>query len=154
MIGYQNLLYGLKETQVKDYDIAGILLIIFISLVVILINVLPVLNVEHYTGTVVDKYQKATFSNDTGKDRFYVVVDVSNDSRVVFVNEDEFFKWKFNSADVQASLEVGKHYEITTVGWRIPFLSMFKNIIKVTPVKENNVKQYPISPTLLAIWLR
>lgn len=38
---------------------------------------------------------------------------------------------QFNSADIYAGIEVGHTYEITTVGWRIPFLSAFPTILGV-----------------------
>lgn len=38
---------------------------------------------------------------------------------------------QFDSADIYASIEVGHTYEITTVGWRIPFLSAFPTILGV-----------------------
>lgn len=36
----------------------------------------------------------------------------------------------YDSADVYADIDEGKTYEFTTVGWRIPFLSMFPNVIE------------------------
>lgn len=53
----------------------------------------------------------------------------------VYSNVDNIFFGKFNSSNIQASLKVGKTYELKTQGWRIPFLSMYKNVISV---EENN----------------
>lgn len=41
---------------------------------------------------------------------------------------------QFDSADIYASIETGHTYEITTVGWRVPFLSAFPTILG-TPVE-------------------
>lgn len=38
---------------------------------------------------------------------------------------------QFDSADIYASIEAGHTYKITTVGWRIPFLSAFPTILGV-----------------------
>lgn len=43
---------------------------------------------------------------------------------------------QFNSADIYAQIQPGLTYEITTVGWRIPFLSAFPTILG-TPVEVN-----------------
>jgi hypothetical protein len=49
----------------------------------------------------------------------------------VFQNTDELFAWKFNSADFQKNLKVGNKYQLLVCGFRIPFLSMFRNIIRI-----------------------
>lgn len=46
----------------------------------------------------------------------------------VYKVSDLLFKGKFNSSDIYATLKVGKKYEITTTGYRINALSMYKNI--------------------------
>ena len=49
----------------------------------------------------------------------------------VYQNSDAFFHFKFDSADVQASLVPGNSYFVDYYGWRIPFLSMYPNIVEV-----------------------
>lgn len=56
----------------------------------------------------------------------------------VFKNTDELvwgWRWKMDSANMQASLHTGHTYRIRTVGYRIPFLSTFENIIYADEVK-------------------
>lgn len=48
----------------------------------------------------------------------------------VFANRDSLIHWKFDSADVQNNLREGRAYRFTVTHWRIPFLSMFRNIIE------------------------
>lgn len=55
----------------------------------------------------------------------------------VFVNMDSLVNAKFNSADFQNSVDVGQEYRLVVTGWRVPFLSMFRNVIRVTPVRNN-----------------
>lgn len=70
----------------------------------------------------------------TGKDRvvgkedskWIVMTDV-----VSLENTDSFLHLKFNSTDLQGQLEEGKMYNVTYYGYRVPFMSMYPNIINV-----------------------
>lgn len=46
----------------------------------------------------------------------------------VYKISDLLFKWKFDSSDIYSKLKVGKTYEITTTGFRIPLISEYQNI--------------------------
>lgn len=55
----------------------------------------------------------------------------------VFRNEDALVlgdKWKVDSSSLQATLHVGKTYKVSTIGWRIPWLSMYPNVIHAEEV--------------------
>lgn len=51
--------------------------------------------------------------------------------------EDVPFRGQWNSADIFGALEEGRTYEVTTIGWRIPWASIFPSILgtprEVTP---------------------
>lgn len=47
----------------------------------------------------------------------------------VFNNVDTLWHWKWNSSDFYNKIEAGKTYELTVYGYRIPFLSGYRNII-------------------------
>lgn len=49
----------------------------------------------------------------------------------VYENTDSFVFGKFNSADFQNELEVCEKYRVKVAGWRIPFLSMYQNIVEI-----------------------
>ena len=49
----------------------------------------------------------------------------------VFENTDSWLFLKFNSADYQNKLEVGKTYKVKVAGWRVPFLSMYRNVVGI-----------------------
>lgn len=53
----------------------------------------------------------------------------------VFENTDEVFVGKFNSSDFYRVIKVGTKYEFRTIGFRIPFLSMYKNIIGIKEIE-------------------
>lgn len=48
----------------------------------------------------------------------------------VFENEDALFLGKWNSSDVQGQLKIGETYTVKVIGWRLPFFSMYRNIIE------------------------
>lgn len=49
----------------------------------------------------------------------------------VFENTDSLFFWKFNSSDVYGELLPEQEYCVLAAGWRVPFLSMYRNIIRL-----------------------
>ncbi len=54
-----------------------------------------------------------------------------------FVNEDVWYRLKFDSGSVQndAIRLKGKLVKIKKYGWRIPFLSRYENVVKIEEVK-------------------
>ena len=56
--------------------------------------------------------------------------------KTTFENTDSIFHWKFNSSDLQGKIERDTMYSFTTVGWRVPFLSMYPNIIKIEKLEN------------------
>jgi hypothetical protein len=54
-----------------------------------------------------------------------------------FVNEDVWYRLKFDSGSVQndAIRLKGKLAKIKKYGWRIPFLSRYENVLKIEEVK-------------------
>ncbi len=55
---------------------------------------------------------------------------------MVFENTDNMFRGKWNSSDFYNRLQVGKKYKFVVIGYRVPFLSMYKNIIKIEEIQE------------------
>lgn len=72
------------------------------------------------TGTEVKRY------DDSDK---YIVFTESG----TFKNEDSFWYWKWNSSDIQGKLKSmeGQTIKLRIYGWRIPFLSMYENVISI-----------------------
>ncbi len=46
-----------------------------------------------------------------------------------YKNTDSLIQMKFNSSDLQSTFENGKQYTCTTNWFRVPLLSMYRNII-------------------------
>lgn len=51
-----------------------------------------------------------------------------------YVVEDSLFIFRFDSADVYGGLVPNTKYEIKSGGYRVPFLSLFPNVISVKPL--------------------
>ncbi len=51
-----------------------------------------------------------------------------------FKNTDTILHLKFNSSDVYRSIKKGKAYKAKIYGWRVPFLSMYRNILSVKEI--------------------
>lgn len=49
----------------------------------------------------------------------------------VVENVDSLIFGKFNSSDVYRDFKTGKTYEIRVAGLRIPFLSMYRNVVEI-----------------------
>src|SRR6056297_850388 len=73
--------------------------------------------------TVVEKITKYH-----GGDEKYLV---STESGEIFEIADTIAFLRFDSSNVYFSLEEGQTYTCKVAGWRIPFLSMYRNIIEV-----------------------
>lgn len=70
------------------------------------------------------------------KDRTTKAGSDSSDMRVytscgTFAVGDVLLRGQFDSADIYGSISEGKSYDLTTIGWRVPILSMFPTIIEV-----------------------
>lgn len=64
-----------------------------------------------------------------GGDKYLLYTDQG-----VFQNTDSIWAWKFRSSDLQAELRDGGRYRCETQGWRIPFLSEYRNVLDCEPV--------------------
>lgn len=50
----------------------------------------------------------------------------------VFENVDNFIPYfKFNSSDLNRKLTPGQTYTFKVYGWRVPFLSWYRNIVRI-----------------------
>lgn len=105
--------------------VAIIVLVLIVIGIVIGCNACTSFNDHTYTIEVADK--ERVNSGDSGK---YLIYGRSDDGEtLVFENTDALLRGKFNSSNVYAEIEIGKTYEVTVVGYRIPILSEYENII-------------------------
>ena len=67
-----------------------------------------------------------------GSDSFYLVWGKTPDGQEeAFSVRDDWWRLHFNSSDTYGQLTVGKTFEVTVTGFRIPFFSMYRNIFWV-----------------------
>lgn len=64
----------------------------------------------------------------------------------VYENTDSWFRLKFNSSTVQGQFDEGESYNCDTYGWRVPFFSMYPNIIACTANDDGKVSLFTTDP--------
>lgn len=109
------------------------LLLFTVPLVILSLIAIPTIytiasynNTNTYTVTVADKETKK--NSDSSK--YLVFTKLENGEVKVFEITDALFAWRFNSSDIYAEMDIGETYEIRTIGFRIPFLSTYENIME------------------------
>lgn len=65
---------------------------------------------------------------------YFVFQPDGSQSPELLANEDAYLFGKVNSGDLLVILQEGRRYKLTIVGFRIPPLSMFKNILRADPL--------------------
>ena len=101
----------------------------------------PHLDRDVYIATVTDKERVVKRRGDKVSSKYLVFTELQEGGTKVFKNTDSLLEFKFNSSDLQGRLKEGQTYEIGTYGWRVPLLSMYKNIVSV---REENQRDYII----------
>ena len=103
----------------------------FITAVIILMSFLvyplALFSSSDIVEDCVTKTERINKSNES-----YYLVFAENE---VYKNEDSFIRFKFNSSDFYRDIKEEECYEFTVQGWRIPFLSMYRNIYKLDSIK-------------------
>lgn len=84
------------------------------------------------TSTVTDKDVKRV----DGSDKYLIYTKAESGSVEVFEIEDALLLGQFASSNTYGEIEIGKTYEFTVRGSRIPFLSMYPNICDVSEVVD------------------
>lgn len=107
-----------------------------IALIVAGVGCFTVFNDHEVVATVVDKAVKVDVApkEGGGASSYYLIFT----DKGVFKNTDEPFRWKFDSSNFYAKIRVGETYRFTLIGWRIPFFSVYENIIKAESVRSEN----------------
>ena len=87
--------------------------------------------VDHVSGHITNSYVK----NEGNAGVYYVVLQKDDGTTEVFQDRDSLWQWKWNSSDAFAQLTAiqknNQHVTFEVTGWRIQFLSWYRNIITV-----------------------
>ena len=81
------------------------------------------------------QFNDHTYTEDSSSSKYIVFADDQNGNSLVFQNTDNILRGKVNSSNMQGQLKVGNTYEITVIGYRVPLLNMYENIIKMKEIK-------------------
>ena len=115
--------------KVKGFSvIESLITLAFAATVLCMVAVGPVMSyssVEHSQITVKDK-ERVCEGGKVSECRYLVFTDQG-----VYENTDSFLHFKFGSSDVHNDLEVGKTYNVKTNWYRVPFFSMYQNILEI-----------------------
>lgn len=110
-------------------DIETVAVLTFWGLLILAAVSIPIIRqTTHHTETLtVERTERVAEANSS---RYLIWTD-----KGVYENTDELLQWKFNSSDLYGQLKAGKSYECDMVGWRVPFLSWYPNLISCDEVK-------------------
>ena len=86
---------------------------------------------------VKDKERSIDGTGDSIKGKYIVFAEGE-----VFENTDSYLFGKFGSSNIQNQLDLGQTYEIVVAGWRVPFLSWYRNIISIEAVGDKEYNYY------------
>ena len=76
--------------------------------------------------TVTDKERVISRRGNSTTSKYLVFTETET-----FENTDCFAMGKFRSSDIQGRLKPGETYTVDVYGWRVPFLSAYRNIVRV-----------------------
>lgn len=99
--------------------------IVLISVIafIVYISALFIETIASNTVTAIVKSKERIIKDG---DSYYLIFT----DKGVFKNADSFFFLKFNSSDFHNEIDVGEWYVFETIGWRIPIISAYPNIVK------------------------
>lgn len=113
----------------RGYTLIEIL--VFVSIAVVILAIPVSCTAQSFNDTVVTatvEKKESVSSKDSHTYLFFT-------DKGVFENDDNLLRGKWNSSDFYNEIKEGKTYKFTLIGWRVPFLSWYKNIIKYEEVK-------------------
>lgn len=125
----------MKNAKTKRFFVTTICMLMLIA-IVCAVNIPFSFNDTDYIVTVTDKDRIVENSKDKSSSKYMVFADDEDGNALVFENTDCFIRFKFNSSNIQGQLKEGHTYEITVIGYRVPFFSWYQNIIKAVEITE------------------
>jgi len=85
---------------------------------------------QEITAHVIAKERVVSGSGYSLVSKYLIYTD-----KETFEDVDCFWIWKFNSSDFYGQIEIGNDYNFTVYGYRVPFFSWYRNIIKFEEIK-------------------
>lgn len=118
----------MKFTKNKGFAVEAIVIAVFAILLLafIIYPLATSFNDTQYTVEITNK--------ERVEDKYLIFCEDENGVSYVFENTDSLLRGKWNSSDIYGDMKVGNTYTVTVVGYRIPFLSEYQNIISYEKV--------------------
>lgn len=118
--------YGLRKKRRNPAALAGFLVVLLTAVLCVFVVQMHETN---RSGCLVTGKDRTSGSQGQGSMRVYTK------NCGVFEVSDAVFKGRFDSADRYSTIEPGKMYDFTTVGFRADVFSWFPNIIRIREVR-------------------
>lgn len=100
---------------------------IYIALLLVILTAYPIaykMSAETVEISIKNKERITTGRGENISSKFIIYSETE-----VFENTDSWLYFKFNSADYQNKFTVGGTYKVEVAGWRVPLLSMYRNVV-------------------------
>ena len=88
---------------------------------------------DKVTFTVTDKERIVESEGEGGTSSKYLIYSDNE----TFENTDTLWHLKYDSSDLYGKLKKGQTYEADVYGWRVGWMSMYRNIVDATPVNTS-----------------
>lgn len=100
-------------------------LVVGVPLLIYALATLPQVVSLFHQETVTAKVVKSERIADGDRGKYLVY-----GAKEVYQNAEAIVMWKFNSSDFYRDIQPDKTYRFHLIGWRIPFLSTYRNIVR------------------------
>jgi len=101
------------------------LIMVLVLLLIPAMLAVPIMTKDTVTATVTKTARIVEKSGDSVDSKYLIYTDVET-----FEDVDSWIYFKFNSSDVYGALKEGTTYKFTVYGWRVPFMSWYRNIVR------------------------
>lgn len=102
--------------------------VLFVAIFVLLMGANLLIHIttqDTVANVVITEKERVTTGSGQDMESKYLIFTAQE----TFENVDSLLGWKFNSSDVYGRIAVGQTCTFDVVGFRIPFLSMYRNIL-------------------------
>lgn len=112
-------------------------IVMLVILIVIGIGNMALTSFNDHTlvATVTDKDTVSRHHKKSNKAIYYVFCTDESGSQYKLRNKNTLIRGKFNSFEMYNAIEVGKTYRFTLIGYRIPIISPYENILDFEEIK-------------------
>jgi len=100
----------------------GMFILVAMVIIIGVMSIVAYHQSSEITITVTDK----AIERDSDGSKYLIYTDTE-----VYENTDNLFYGKFRSSNLYNDLKIDSTYTVRVIGWRVPFLSMYENIINI-----------------------